>query len=613
MAEVTKKKNTTVRKKTASEAQRRANVMNSRKSTGPITSRGKNICKYANLQHGLRAETVLPGEEQTYAQRFAKWSEEQGADDDSQRFLVHRAVMSSLRLDRGDVADVAMVGEHRDAVIQEADLRAGDALDRLVAQLADSPAATIRRLRNSPSGCAWIHEQLLMLKTRLENHQSLLDSQRRRLCNLLGRRIEDFLCDDPTIVPWVIEMVGCLFGGEEVDLPSLAGVFGGQPQGMTAAEFTTRLRELGPAITDGKEANLKLRDRLTGELARLKTHLELVEALAAQRLEREVNSTQVVLTPAGKQLDGYITSQRQSFDSSFRRLAALQDPRRPRPPGRTPKPGPGPGDDGSPAPTETPSAPREPRAADAEVAPAAVATEDHVAVAAEAPSGDGQPLVETTPEVPALEPAGEGALEPAEDKKTTRPILERKSSNEPDFDEKTTPADSGGEPPGGPGAPGVAAEPTSGAGAKEPDFKRFGPYAQILRNVHRNLEATDGDQRPTDPDRAGSDSPLARATEQFRLRQIELSRQYDEHFGIDGNRPEPGGAAPVSERVEEVPRDPVPGRPEPASMPLKWPKPVAVEGSANLSPLAKGGYRGVLERRDPEDPGLEFTPPAPPS
>jgi hypothetical protein len=48
-------------KKPVSDKQRIANVANSRLSTGPRTSTGKNICKYANLQHGLRAETVLPG------------------------------------------------------------------------------------------------------------------------------------------------------------------------------------------------------------------------------------------------------------------------------------------------------------------------------------------------------------------------------------------------------------------------------------------------------------------------------------------------------------------------------------------------------------------------
>ena len=36
------------------------------------------------------------------------------------------------------------------------------------------------------------------------------------------------------------------------------------------------------------------------------------------------------------------------------------------------------------------------------------------------------------------------------------------------------------------------------------------------------------------------------------------------------------------------------------------------EGVVSLSPLAKGGDRGVVERGMPEDFGLEFTPPYPP-
>ena len=34
-----------------------------------------------------------------------------------------------------------------------------------------------------------------------------------------------------------------------------------------------------------------------------------------------------------------------------------------------------------------------------------------------------------------------------------------------------------------------------------------------------------------------------------------------------------------------------------------------MDDTADLSPLTKGGYRGVLERRTPGDLGLEFTPP----
>ena len=51
----------------------------------------------------------------------------------------------------------------------------------------------------------------------------------------------------------------------------------------------------------------------------------------------------------------------------------------------------------------------------------------------------------------------------------------------------------------------------------------------------------------------------------------------------------------------------------PHPLPLSSPQPMVEKESVNLSPLTKGGCKGVLERRDPEDLGLEFTPPAPPS
>ena len=65
----------------------------------------------------------------------------------------------------------------------------------------------------------------------------------------------------------------------------------------------------------------------------------------------------------------------------------------------------------------------------------------------------------------------------------------------------------------------------------------------------RSSRPKPGDDPPPgtdpDPDRAQRDSPLARATEQFRLRQMELSRQYDEYLGIDGGRPDPASPPPV--------------------------------------------------------------------
>jgi len=125
-----------------------------------------------------------------------------------------------------------------------------------------------------------------------------------------------------------------------------------------------------------------------------------------------------------------------------------------------------------------------------------------------------------------------------------------------------------------------ADEPNSDPAKTMPDFARFGPYAGYLSNLKLMLDATYGDEGSSDAPGAGAafpeglpagtsfrrnpgdvprpgtpadgespprDSPLARATEQWRLRSTEISRQLDEHFGIDGNRPDPGRPPPVSD------------------------------------------------------------------
>ena len=53
--------------------------------------------------------------------RVATWSDDWGADADSQQYLVHRAVMASLKLDRGDCVEGAVTSKLADAVVEGAE------------------------------------------------------------------------------------------------------------------------------------------------------------------------------------------------------------------------------------------------------------------------------------------------------------------------------------------------------------------------------------------------------------------------------------------------------------------------------------------------------------
>src|SRR4051794_14650087 len=79
-----------------------ANRANSKHSTGPKTTRGKEVSRFNGLKHGLRAELpVLPGEDpEGLQQRLDIWIIEQDEQSDLEKSLVEAAVTASWRLQR---------------------------------------------------------------------------------------------------------------------------------------------------------------------------------------------------------------------------------------------------------------------------------------------------------------------------------------------------------------------------------------------------------------------------------------------------------------------------------------------------------------------------------
>ena len=91
----------------------------------------------------------------------------------------------------------------------------------------------------------------------------------------------------------------------------------------------------------------------------------------------------------------------------------------------------------------------------------------------------------------------------------------------------------------------------------EDGLARFGPEADYLRKLRVVFKTTSG----TLPDLAPSDDLRSRALEQWRLRNQELSRQFDAHFGINSERPDPVGPAPVADGAGDGATASVQGRP----------------------------------------------------
>ena len=205
--------------------------------------------------------------------RMAKWMNDWDAQTDLERRLVARAVRSSWLLERAEAIDEARVLKNMRAAATKAEDRAAAEVAELTAQLAASPAATIRRLRSTPAGCFWIREQLTGLSDYLDRSLQFLDSQRELACFLVGRRIQDVLRDDTRVTPWVIAMLGAAYGDGRAVPAAIAADLGGKPAGMDDEEFSTRIEELIADLPGQADARALLNEYLAEALGELDAHL----------------------------------------------------------------------------------------------------------------------------------------------------------------------------------------------------------------------------------------------------------------------------------------------------------------------------------------------------
>src|SRR5206468_11769557 len=85
-----------------SPAQLEANRRNAQKSTGPRTPEGKAVCRQNALKHGLTGNGVVvhPEDRERLKTRLAEWTRDLEPQDAIEAWLVHRAALASVRVDR---------------------------------------------------------------------------------------------------------------------------------------------------------------------------------------------------------------------------------------------------------------------------------------------------------------------------------------------------------------------------------------------------------------------------------------------------------------------------------------------------------------------------------
>jgi hypothetical protein len=356
---------------------------------------------------------------------MAAWMAHWQADDDLARYYVTRAVKSSWLVDRGERAGEALVIKNMNGLAGAAEERDAEEVEQLTTQLADRPAATIRRLRKTLAGCSWIRGQLLILQEPVSQYIRLYPSQRTLAINLLGKSVHDVFRDDPLVRKWALALLGTQESPGRGDFRGVSEALGGPPAWMSMEEFSVRITRLIDALVSPQRSTELLQGYIAEALAELDEHMEYLAEIAEHDRALDEAAARMDLAVSGKQILNHVVAYSRSRDSAVNRLDKMKEP---------PRPGRGPGRGSRQAATEAPAATRSIPADDPAVATAGVTTETRPAAGTEATTGI-EPALETAPEylpatalpAPAVEsatsrPISRAESAPAVESATSRPI-----------------------------------------------------------------------------------------------------------------------------------------------------------------------------------------------
>ena len=165
-----------------------ANRMNSKKSTGPKTQRGKDIACRNSLKHGMAgAGVVLPDEvEDEVKRRSAEWISSMRPFDLAEVWLVESMLREVVRVEHIRKSEIAILSRRsiRGADSWDDDQRL--AAERLAMRIADRPQVVVLELRKTTQGCDWLIERWEDLGAILEDKGTWDAEQSSKALDLLG-------------------------------------------------------------------------------------------------------------------------------------------------------------------------------------------------------------------------------------------------------------------------------------------------------------------------------------------------------------------------------------------------------------------------------------------
>ena len=175
-----------------------ANRANAQKSTGPKTPEGKARSAQNAYKHGFRSQAVLlPNEDpQPFFDRLAAWTLYLKPANSTEAHFVRLAVDASWKLDRCRDVDTAVVTELADNAVITEDNAQAEEVELWSSQLADNPAGSVRKLRQTGRGCKWLIGRWQQLRWILNRHHGWQPTLVALFFHLLGKRREQLFGDD---------------------------------------------------------------------------------------------------------------------------------------------------------------------------------------------------------------------------------------------------------------------------------------------------------------------------------------------------------------------------------------------------------------------------------
>jgi len=201
----------------ASPAQIAANQLNSRKSTGPTTPRGRAKSSMNALKHGNRSRkmALLREESCAFEDRLRKWTAIGDAQNDIEEYLIYRNVCLSFELDRAERARA----ERCTTLIENSDedeIAQAQAVGKQLffdpagptplygtptffsrkkktswnGQAVDpnDPAVLVKILERNAAGCCWLREEWQALRAQLDSPGFWHSHDRLKAIRMLGRQ-----------------------------------------------------------------------------------------------------------------------------------------------------------------------------------------------------------------------------------------------------------------------------------------------------------------------------------------------------------------------------------------------------------------------------------------